>query len=214
METFIALIAWPGAMVIIALGSVCILRAPISALIGRTRKIEAKGQSFDFDTTTDKQQIQIQEQNKSPPPVSEVPMPAASPEVAKLEGEIEQALANMQDPDKDTTIKRLVRAYALTVTQKEFEVVYRVIFGSQLELLLLANAGGVEMIAAEQTFERAKSQFPNVHSNAKLNDWLTYPIAMKLIEKNADGSRIVITGRGQEFLHYLVQNGLTGPKGN
>ena len=212
VESIVALIVWPAAIAIIALGTVCILRPSISALIGRTRKIEAKGQSIDFETTTDKQQLQIQEQKQLPRPIAETPMPAASPEIAKLEGEISQALINFNDPDKDTTIRRLVRAYALTLTQKDFEVVYRIIFGSQLELLLLANAGGVDLSAAEQIFERAKAQFPVVHANAAVEDWLSYPIAMKLLEKNS--SRLFITGRGQEFLHYLVQSGLTGPKGN
>jgi hypothetical protein len=130
---------------------------------------------------------------------------------AELEQAIDKRLAGFNEPEGSKT-RRLVRALAITVLQQEFEVTYRLIFGSQLDLLLRANAGGIDLPAAQAIFENAKALFPAVHQSATFDQWFSFPHNSRLVQWNADHTRILITERGKEFMQYLVTAGLTSPK--
>jgi hypothetical protein len=93
--------------------------------------------------------------------------------------------------------------------QHEFEVVYRLIFGSQLDLLLRANAGSLDEAGADALYQNAKAQFPAVHQANSLDMWLGFLANYGLI--NRSNGRISTTPKGKEFMQYLVAAGLTTP---
>jgi hypothetical protein len=62
MQTLIEYGTWPSAIVIIAIFALCMFRAPITAVLYRTKKIGAGSKAIDFSDppTTELQQIQPQ----------------------------------------------------------------------------------------------------------------------------------------------------------
>ena len=93
--------------------------------------------------------------------------------------------------------------------QHDFEVVYRLIFGSQLEVLLRANAGSLDEAGADALYQNAKAQFPIVHLGGSLDGRLGFLVNHGLINRN--NGRISTTPKGKEFMQYLVEFGLTAP---
>jgi hypothetical protein len=159
---------WPLAVVIIAIAALLILRAPFAGVLNRIRKIDRGGTAIDLsEHTTEKQQAQIQSESAKPP--AQIPnnifLGPPSPTVDEVEKNVDAQLSAFNE-SPDITIKRLVRAFAITMIHREFEVIYRLIFGSQLELILLANAGAVNETVARDQFEGAKARFPEVHKSA------------------------------------------------
>ncbi|MCA6109612.1 hypothetical protein [Bradyrhizobium cenepequi] len=210
MDSLIEYGMWPLAAVIVAVFAMLIFRAPLSGLLNRTKRIGAGGQSIDFadGQTTDLQQIQAQSA-QPPNQIANHPLGPAAATVAEIEQQVIQRLSTVNETT-EARQQRLIRAFAVTVLQRDFEATYRIIFGSQLEMLLRANAGGADENVAKSIFENAKATYPNIHSSASIDDWLSYPTQANLIEKQ--NGLFVTTPRGKEFLQYLVQVGLTAPK--
>lgn len=215
MELLIQHGLWPLAAVIIAIFGISMFRGPLAALVNRTKKIGAGSGAIDFaEATTPERQKNIQAQSESASPSSETQyaLGPPTPTIADLEKQIADRLSTFNDGD-DGKIKRLIRAFAITELHKEFEIVYRIIFGSQIDLLLAANAGGVDDAAALAILENARSLYPNIHpQSTSLEPWLSYPLQAALIQRI--DQRIFTTQRGKEFMQYLVDVGLTNPKNN
>jgi len=73
-----------------------------------------------------------------------------------MEEEVAERLAKFEDDDGGK-IKRLTRALAMMALHRDFEIIHRLIFGSQLDLLLRANAHRVSPETLQAIFEQAKS---------------------------------------------------------
>jgi hypothetical protein len=206
---------WPLAFVIVMIVGFGIFRGPIAALVYRTKRIGTGSNAIDFADATERQQsIQAQSDATVGKEITQHhPMGPPSHTVAEIEGQIVAGLASFEHEPQETKTKRLIRALSLTELQRQFEVTYRVIFASQLELLLAANAGGgIDEASAAAILENAKSVYPSIHQSGTFEGWLSYLLRSSLIEKR-DG-RIYATQRGKEFMQYLVEAGLTNPKNN
>jgi hypothetical protein len=210
MDKLIETGVWPLAVVIIALAALLMLRVPLSRLLDRTRKIGAGDNAIDFsESRTELQQIQAQPSVN----VGQVPPYAIGPPtsaVAEIEKQIIQTLSTYNETD-DTKRQRLIRGFAIMALNHEFETIYRLIFGSQLDLLLRANAGGLDEAGADAIYQNAKSSFPTVHDSGSREMWLKFLSDRQLIDRK-DG-RISTNPKGKEFMQYLVEAGLTLPKG-
>jgi hypothetical protein len=216
MDKLIEFGMWPAAAVIIAVAALGMFRQPIVSLIQRTRKIGAGDKAIDFSDSGTTERQQLQAQSNATPPAGQItyhPLGPPSAAVADIEQKVAQKLAEFND-DADTKIKRLTRGFAITMIQKDFEVYYRIIFGSQIELMLRANAGGIDDVTAQAMFDNAKNLFPSVHQSASFDQWLGFPMNANLIEKRQGTALIFTTPLGKEFLQYLVEMGLTTPKNN
>lgn len=213
-EKVIELLAWPAAVVIIAIVAMLIFRGPAASLIGRIKKIGAGERGIDFsDGATEKQQIEAQSKMLLPAaPIENHPLGPPSPSIAEMEKRVIERLASFNET-QDLTMKRLIRGFAVTNQQKDFEILHRLIFGSQLDLLLAANAGGVSQDHARLIFENAKTNHPHAHEAGSFEAWMEFPENTGIITTHEDG-RIMTTDRGKEFMQYLVQVGLTSPKSN
>jgi len=201
---------WPLAVVIIGIVAMVIFRGPVSGLLNRTKKIGAGSNAIDFaePKTTELQQAQAQPQ----PPAGQIandPLGPPSASVAELEKQIVQQL-NSRNDNEEFKMRRLIRASAILALNSDFEVIYRLIFGSQLDLLLRANAGGIDEAAASLIYQNAQTAFPLVHESGSFDMWLSFPIGRGLVERK--NGRISTTLKGKEFMRYLVDVGLTMPK--
>jgi hypothetical protein len=212
MESLVQHGMWPLAAVIIAIAGFGIFRAPIAALLNRTKKIGAGGSAIDFSETTERQQNNQVTAAKTETASNQITsLGPPSPAVAEMEAQVAERLNAFNDDDAGK-ISRLKRGLATLALQRDFEIIYRVIFGSQLDLLLKANARPLDNVSVQAIYDEAKSLFPSAHDKGSLEAWLSFPLTQQLLLRE-DGL-IYATPRGKEFLQYLVEVGLTLPKSN
>lgn len=215
MEMLLTLAAWPIAAILVSLGFFLVFKGPISALILRTRGIKGKNGAVDFgDIPGAEKQEQEQEQQKQIATTALQSVAALGPPSEVVAGAEERIRRSLnQDESDDLKQARLIRGFAIALLQKDFETIYRIIFGSQIDLLLAANAGGITRDRATEIFSQAAAIYPQVHQNANADMWMAFPKNADLISQDENG-RITTTARGKEFLQYLVLVGLTSPKEN
>jgi hypothetical protein len=211
------IIKWPLAIVICVLIALLILRSPITQLIGRARRAGFGDKTIDFSPTPAEQQKTLEPPTSAAAALS-VPVESAFPapmEIYKaIESEVTTALETSKFPP-DLQKAWLIRAVAVNRVMRGHEMVYRLILGSQIELLLAANsAPPPDMTRTHQIFDAAKSAFPNIYSNFTFEAWLHYLLNAGIIKIDQVSVEQVlrITPLGQDFLHYLVNNNLTSPK--
>ena len=173
----------------------------------RTKKIGFGGKAIDFSEpkVTELQQLQA---SATADQITNNPLGPPTPTVAEIEQSITKWLGALNEGE-DAKRRRLIRATAMMNLQHDFEVVYRLIFGSQLEVLLRANAGSLDEAGADALYQNAKAQFPIVHLGGSLDGRLGFLVNHGLINRN--NGRISTTPKGKEFMQYLVEFGLTAP---
>lgn len=137
---------------------------------------------------------------------------AAGPSMYPVEL-IEQVINSIQDKLAAAKVTGQARENLLIewagdgLLAASFERTYRMIFGSQMEALLLANgAGGVSADALRTMFDNAKQRFPNIHSTRTFEQWVGFILAQSLIEvtPGSDGKFFRILPYGRGYLHYFV----------
>jgi hypothetical protein len=220
MEALFAIAVWPLALLIFAVIFCGIFYKPIAGVIRRTRRAGTKDKGVEFEPERAAEQ---QETAKLPPPEPSPPVPSPNkddvpppvhPVLVPRETQLRAVLeaSGLKDDLKQAW---LVHALATAQIQHSFEVVYRLIFGSQLELLRLANAGVVTDAQSRAIFDDAKTRFPLLYDKIEYSAWFGYAVRAGLIEGKLSApfeTDFHITPLGREFLIYLVNNGMTGNK--
>jgi hypothetical protein len=204
--------SWPLAAVICFVTAVVSLQSPLSALIGRIRSVKVGDHSVDASGDVSEQQKRIETTGTtgsvSVPTTHALPPP--SEVYAPLEQETRNASAAANLP-ADVERAWLIRAIAVTRVMRGHEMTYRVITGSQLELMLRANsAAPPNMDRAREMYEATKAAFPDFYKAFSFETWANFPIHSGLLREEA--SILRITPLGQDFLHYLINNALTNPR--
>jgi hypothetical protein len=142
-------------------------------------------------------------------------MPPPNEVYAPTEKTIRTALTQSQIP-ADAEKAWLIRTAAVFSVQRAHEITYRVILGSQINLMLLANTPNPPTTEkAREIFDQAKSAFPAIYTNFEFEAWSQYPIRAGLLRMEATTADVTvfrITPTGRDFLHYLVENALTEGK--
>jgi hypothetical protein len=217
LETFLIITIWPLVAFIGFIAALFILRSPITQLIGRARRAGFGDKSIDFSPTTAEQQKTLEPPTSTAVALS-VPAEAALPQPMEIYTAIENEMTTALETSKyPPEIQKawLIRAVAVNRIMRNHEMVYRLILGSQIELLLAANsAPPPDMTRTHQIFDAAKAAFPNIYSNFSFDAWLHYLLNAGLIKSEQLGVEqfLRITLLGQDFLHYLVSNNLTNRK--
>lgn len=129
-----------------------------------------------------------------------------SASILEREKTVQSQLQAFNLKNEDEKISVLARALATTRVALEFNNIANTIFGSQITLLvqLSGTHSGITKNQAEVIFEQAKTQFPELHGDRKLDDWLVYLRSSNLI--NLTENKIDITQFGTDFLKHLVDS--------
>lgn len=105
----------------------------------------------------------------------------------------------------------LIRHVAALSIAYNFSEVYRIIWGSQLNLLDYLNTQPPQPVAALRVFYNLGiSQYPLFYEKYTFEQWLGYLKSQLLIRD--DSGSIGITVKGREFLSFLTGLGLTRNK--
>lgn len=215
MEQLLPLLIVPGTVVLGILLFCVVFWKPIAQAIGRINSVNYGNRSIGFEPkpAAEKQRDEIlaHEETSEKLPAIGAPPPPNEP-VMVIEDGIKAAIAASSD-SFDVKQAWVVRALAVARLWRDHEIRYRTITGSQIELMLRANSPSpVDEASARSVYDIAAQNFPDTYRNFSFDTWLNWPINSGLMRRDHGTGRILITPLGQDFLHYLVDNGLTLPK--
>jgi hypothetical protein len=191
-----------------------------AAFIGRIKRFSGAGLDVDLNPQQDAEKAKEATNLVTMPVPPAVPgaSSATSPRdfapLSRLHAEVIQLIKNDPVGSKyapDVRENALVHALADTRIRLAFEILYRTIFGSQLSAIFQANQpGGISRTKLEADFVAAKAQFQELHSKRSFDDWMKYIVDAGMLEVAQVGGeqRYVATHRAQDFMKYMVDNGL------
>jgi hypothetical protein len=220
VDRLLEVAAWPVAIVLIAVAALTIYRSPISDLIRRARGVAYGNKTIDLSGGQTATAVETQKKSEIPmPPAADVvPASHAMPPLppTDVHARVEQDISAILTSDIPADVQKawLVRAVSIARIQRAHEMTYRLILGAQISLLTEAN-GPVPCseTRAREIYERGKTLFPLVYNDFSFENWIRWPVTTGLLQKE-DGVVPVfrITQIGRDFLHYLVDTGLTTGK--
>jgi hypothetical protein len=118
-------------------------------------------------------------------------MPPPNEVTAEIEAEIGTALRSASYPP-NVEKAWLIRAISMLRIQHGHEVVYRLITGSQINVLLLANTpAAINMTKAREIYDAAAAAFPNIYLNFSFDTWVHYPVNMGLLRIEPSGQALL-----------------------
>lgn len=162
----------------------------ISNLISRITKLDVKGLS-----------AEIESQKNTPQEIEDY---------KKIAQEAEKKYKVMEEKirDLDVNAKNNITYYQI---RYEFEKLYRLIFGTQLGILLFANLSPDKKVQVRTVL----TQYQNspISSSYPYNDYVNFLVASQLLQ-DAGNDEYLITKFGTLFLEYLTQNNIPLLKAN
>lgn len=182
---------------VVAVAALLIFYKPITRLIDRISGASKDGISFE----------RSQEGGEAQPPLLpfvEIMKHPISPTALEREKFVENQLKAIGLGTDVEKIAAMVRAFAITRIELEFNNIAYLIFGSQISLLVQISGTktGITTQEANTIFEQAQKTYPELHGGKKFEEWLAFLISNKLVAFNGD--RIDITQYGKDFLKHLV----------
>ena len=188
---------------IVAISFFLIFRKQIMQLFSRVKSIGPSGVSLDLA------------EQKSKPEVD----PRA--EAESLMRQLDNILIRETEDNIKAELKKrnllgvevvpvLIRYLAGLSIAYNFSEIYRIIFGSQLNLLDYLNTRSSQPIEALKAFYNSVASVYPLYKEYSFEQWLGYLKSQLLIRD--DSGSISITVKGREFLGFLTQLGLTRNK--
>ena len=215
---FIRVVAWPSAVVSLAL----IFKSPLTKFLTSLRGLELEGGGF--KAKVDAAEAEQQQGAKNPfgpessesileldasrqlsdekpkKPESSPVMASPRPAVARLENETRNELRAVDSQQRE---ERLIRALAEIRLRAGHEFIYNRIFGSQIVFLKRLNElANCTVDQAHEFFQPFAKQFPQVYSNYSFEAWLNFMVTNALVLRNGDN--LMIDEIGRDFLFYIV----------
>jgi len=147
---------------------------------------------------------------ESPPPV--IPFYDA------LEQDIRRRLEITAPGDLEVQRAWAIRIAANAMIDRDMEVTYRLIFGSQITALKEANMRGgfITVGRAQEIYEQAKELHPALYAAMDFAAWAEFPIIRNLITKPEEpvtpNSKANLTEAGKQFLLFITAKGLLDVK--
>jgi hypothetical protein len=203
MEQLVGILAWPGVVLITALIALFLFRAPLTALIHRTKSVGKTGLE-----TYEAQPAKPGDETKA---IEEFFRTFDNPLILEAEALIQNDLKQRKIESPSDKERALIRSLASTNIILHFERVHSLIWASQLALLRFLNArdDGANVSHAIGFYEMGKKEFPAWYESYQIDQWLGFLESNNLIAKR--DSRIFISIGGREFLKYLIAVGRPGP---
>jgi hypothetical protein len=215
------LFKWPLTLFLSVVALAFIFRKPFTDAINRIQRVKSGDHSVDMSSeprsSVEKQKDSTPDSLPTSPTVAAtvtvptaIAMPAQHPIFSDAEKPI---LAMLKASNVPHEVERhwLVREMIIARANRAHEQIYRTILGSQIELLLMANtASRANDAQARAIYERARENHPDLYKDFAFENWIAWPTNVGLLIHEGGQWRSSVIG--QEFMKYLVENGLTGPK--
>ena len=202
-------LAWPCVVLILGLVALFLFKREVAKLIDRVRKIDRTG----ITTGGDHSQSQTLPESKASS-FQELMDSASSPLLRERENFIRDALKARGISNEQEAVKILTRALAGSQLTVQWEQIEKVIFGSQVAILVEMNTrpAGLSLEALHKVYDAVAKQFPSTYEGYTFEQYIGYLDAVRLIVKGGDGYQITLEGK--EFMVWLVQTGKTYQRPN
>jgi hypothetical protein len=181
-----------------------LLEGPIARLFDRIREIGRTGLKADAQQQEAKA---LEEINLSAAEVFEKTFPNEL--LSERQKNIRVALEGQMLSDASEREKYLVRLVAVTGTALVFEVIYRVIYGSQLAALHALNSAPMNAERLRPLYDTAAAREPALYQGYAFEQWLDFMVNNRLVLRIPNGYGLQITIEGREFLKFVVGQGLS-----
>lgn len=199
----IAELAWPLAVVAVAIVFFLIFRKPIGRLIDRTRHVSRDGIQAD----PSEQEARVTEPGT---PADKLLRELDNTLVVRAENKIREELKERQVVDAGEKERVLTRYLAGVTLAYVFLYLYEHVYGSQITALRLLAAHGPEGTqpdALRVFYEQGKSNNPSLYANYNFEDWIGWLESNSLVVR--DDGEVSISLEGREFLKFLLDQGLS-----
>ena len=182
---------------VVAFIALLIFYKPIVRLIDRISGATKDGISFERPQDGGEAQLPLL-------PFVEIMKHPMSPTSLEREKFVENQLKTIGLGSDGEKIAAMVRVFAITRIELEFNNIAHTIFGSQISLLVQISGtkSGITKQEAIAIFEQAQKAYPELHGGRKFDEWFVYLTNSNLVAFNED--RIDITQYGKDFLKHLV----------
>lgn len=125
-------------------------------------------------------------------------------ELEKIVSEIKAVFPVDESNETAEKIEFLIHANATLWAQLAHERVYRLIFGSQLRLMLSLNtAGGLTTVQVREQYDIAAGQFPQLYANSTFEQWIGYLTGQSQVTVDQQGN-YHLTPEGRGLLRYII----------
>jgi hypothetical protein len=200
-------VAWPIVVLILGLVALCMFKRNIAGRIDKIKKIERIGVSLESDQTQSIPEIKGSG-------FQELMDLASSQLLRNRENNVRNELKTRGITNDQEIIKILTRAFASSQLTLQWEQIEKVIFGSQLALLVDMNArpAGLTVAEIKLYYDNAAKQNPLVYANYTFEQYVYYLETVQLIVKGGSGYQVSLEGK--EFMVWLVQSGRTHARPN
>jgi hypothetical protein len=213
-ETGCIPVRWPIALVVALIVFFGIFWKPIAGAINRIQRAKVGENAVEFsEHRRVERQAGLQSEVATPASTATANVAATSttttnvveashamPPPYEAYAPLEEQISNALPVDRPAEVERawLIRALVVVSVLRTHDTVYRLIFGSQLGLLLQANTGAPpNMDQARAMYDAAAGNFPEVYAGFSFEEWLDFPIRMSLavIEPLADRPAVIRISR-------------------
>lgn len=200
------ILIWPAVVIICAIvvgiPTLLIFKQPITRLIDRISKADKTGLSFESP------QERGGDNKPSTLTFPELLKAPISATVLVREDYLKNQLQELNLQNDAEKISVLIRVAATSRIEAEFNNISHIIFGSQIDLLILVSGtpDGITIQQAHDFFKAVQEASPEIHGNRKFEEWFHYLIISGLATQT---EKIDITQYGKDFLKYLVDARLT-----
>lgn len=107
----------------------------------------------------------------------------------------------------------LVQALSYYEVAQRFEILYRLIFGSQLNLLgQLTSSSSAPLADARSYYEVASKEHKQQFAGYSFDQWLRWLTDDASLVQTIENDQLVVTTDGREFMRYLITIGLPRTK--
>lgn len=196
-------VAWPIAVVIIALGFKPELITGLPAFLRRKMEIDAFGVKAKIEAAEQQQAVKA---NPATEKLSQSPalQPSSRPPINIMEARLR---ADLETIDADKKQGVLLRALAVARVEYGHEFTYNRIFGSQIAALKRLNeVGQATADQAREFFKPYAERFPQIYDSYGFDGWLGFLKGSGLVIQN--GNAFEISDFGRDFLFYLTDRRL------
>ena len=196
METeILKIVAWPIVALIFGIVALTMCRKSINNAILNLKRVGTTSISLEMNG-------QAANSEKVEKDQTELLMGRFSEYTKPLEDNIDKIIADKKMSNPQEIIKMLKEHSALWLLAYQYEIIYSVLFGTQISLMqhLNAQSGGVTVDGIDPYYKTAISRGLKVPSR---ENYVAYLVSSKLVEFKENKYFLTLFGRG--FLHFLLE---------
>lgn len=199
---FTSIVAWPVTAFLVAVAAFLIFRKPLTDFIDRIRSAKTPWSTLDASGP--------EQPTSLPNPVETPPATLIAMFDNQLLIQAERLIVDDPRLKAETNPAQrergLIRHLAAAQLRAAFEVIYRIIFGTQLHALrFLAGQPTTTRRLLVPFYKDALTRYPETHRGLTFDLWFGFLVSANLVTTSEEIVSITLFGR--EFLKYLVDNG-------